>query len=555
MPIALAPRAAFLVASIVCVVLATPARAQVGGSCQPQWLPSSGGQTDAHGIVNALATFDDGTGPALYAGGHSMFIEGSLATPHLLKWDGTNWSIVPGDPQGLSVRSLAVHDDGSGTALFVGGAFTLAGGAPANAIARWNGATWAALAGGITGGVTFPSVHALCVFDEGDGPKLFAGGQFVNAGGVATGSLARWDGGGWTTVGQGLSAGPAVGIVHALAVFDRGDGPALYVAGGFALAGQGGNLSIARWDGAAWDTTVHTGLHGLPITSLVTYDDGFGAALYAGGAIFATGTTFTNNIARYSGLGWSPLGAGVGAQFQFGAVQALRIFDDGRGPSLFVGGAFTQAGGLPANRIARWDGSQWHALDNGLAASVNALAVHDDGTGQALYAGGVLLESPAGGTPLAKWGGCAPSPDVTPYGSGLNPPGSLVVLQGAPQLGGSITFGVSNPLTSSSGPAFAALAVAVAPAPGFPGGIVLPGYGLAGPFAPGELLVDLAAPNVALGPTVWPGGTSAPAAFALGLPPDPALAGLPLFAQGLLVSSPVDYGSGLTNGLGFLLAP
>jgi hypothetical protein len=40
-------------------------------------------------------------------------------------------------------------------------------------------------------------------------------------------------------------------------------------------------------------------------------------------------------------------------------VYALTVFDDGNGPALYAGGDFTTAGGVAANRIAKWDGSSW----------------------------------------------------------------------------------------------------------------------------------------------------------------------------------------------------
>jgi hypothetical protein len=61
-------------------------------------------------------------------------------------------------------------------------------------------------------------------------------------------------------------------------------------------------------------------------------------------------------------------------------VSALAV----SGGTLYVGGAFTTAGGNNANYIARWDGSGWSPLGSGMDAAVNALAV----TGNSLYVGG-----------------------------------------------------------------------------------------------------------------------------------------------------------------------
>ena len=61
-----------------------------------------------------------------------------------------------------------------------------------------------------------------------------------------------------------------------------------------------------------------------------------------------------------------------------GAVRALAVYDDGNGPSLHAGGSFSSAGGVLANRVARWDGSTWSALGVGLNSDVLALTVYDD---------------------------------------------------------------------------------------------------------------------------------------------------------------------------------
>ena len=47
-----------------------------------------------------------------------------------------------------------------------------------------------------------------------------------------------------------------------------------------------------------------------------------------------------------------------------GSVVALEVFDDGSGsgPALYVGGDFTVAGVILADRIARWDGTSWSTL-------------------------------------------------------------------------------------------------------------------------------------------------------------------------------------------------
>jgi len=93
-----------------------------------------------------------------------------------------------------------------------------------------------------------------------------------------------------------------------------------------------------------------------------------------------------------------------------GAVFALTVFGMGPGPNLIVGGGFLEAGGAPANRIAKWNGSQWSALGSGIDFRVSALTAFDDGTGPVLYAGGLFTI--AGGRPssnIAAWRCAIPS--------------------------------------------------------------------------------------------------------------------------------------------------
>ena len=73
----------------------------------------------------------------------------------------------------------------------------------------------------------------------------------------------------------------------------------------------------------------------------------------------------------------------VSLSFPPGANQPVwAIVVDGSG-NVYVGGDFSAIGTVPANRIAKWDGSAWSALGLGMSDVVYALAV----SGTNLYAG------------------------------------------------------------------------------------------------------------------------------------------------------------------------
>lgn len=366
-----------------------------------------------NGNVFALAIFDDqsGGGPALYAAG-SFTAAGGAPANRIAKWSGGEWSPT-GDGVNSTIYALAVDDHGSGNGatLYAGGAFSLAGGGAASKIAKWNGRAWSALGSGVN-----DSVRVLTVLDDasGSGPAILAGGLFTKAGGDRAKSIAKWEDSTWSSLGDGLSD-----HVHAVTTFDDGlgSGPALYAAGGFSSPNAVSSGWIAKWDGNNW-SPLDSGMF-KPVYALTVFDDGTdgGPALYAGGEFTTIGGVPANRIARWNGRSWSPLGSGMNS-----TVHALTVFDDGAGggPALYAGGQFTSAGGAAATRIARWNGSTWSSLTGGgLSGAVRALAVFDDGTGggAALYAGGQFTT--AGGVTanrIAKWNGSAWSP----LASGMN---------------------------------------------------------------------------------------------------------------------------------------
>ncbi|MCZ6754650.1 MAG: hypothetical protein O7E49_04990 [Gemmatimonadetes bacterium] len=360
----------------------------------------------------ALHVFDDGSGPgpALYAGG-TFCTAGGVTVNHLARWDGRTWSPLGGGVDGddVVVYALGVFDDGQGSApaLYAGGLFTTAGGVGASSIARWDGTGWSPVGGGVSG-----FVYTLTVFDDGSdsGSALYAGGYLTSAGGVEVNHIARWDGEAWSPVGGGITS-DGIALVRALAVYDDGSGtgPALYAAGLFTTAGGVSASNIAKWDGSTW-SAVGSGLTDTVYT-LTVFDDGSGPALYAGGTFTETGgDLWVNHIAKWDGATWSAVGGGVG-----GPVVVLAVFDDGlgQGPALYVGGQFTTAGETSANSIARWDGTFWATLGEGVGGyqpTVRALTVFDDksGSGPGLFAGGEFTT--AGGMSsqrIAKWVGCA----------------------------------------------------------------------------------------------------------------------------------------------------
>lgn len=68
-------------------------RLDPAAECEPAWVPTFGERPGTSGNVSALAVFDDGTGPALYAGG-GFARAGGVSANYIAKWDGQSWSAL-----------------------------------------------------------------------------------------------------------------------------------------------------------------------------------------------------------------------------------------------------------------------------------------------------------------------------------------------------------------------------------------------------------------------------------------------------------------------------
>lgn len=321
--------------------------------------------TGVNNIVRALTMFDpDGDGPAaamLIAGG-DFTQAGDREVGFVAAWNGSEWSALGGGFDG-PVQALLVFDaDGQGpgpAALYAGGSFRESAGVAARAIARWDGAAWQEVGGGLTGGggiFDATACNVLTTHDpDGAGParaQLVAGGTFANAGGVSAGSIATWDGQQWTALGSGVFVDEPYAAVYAAASSGDPLAPRLVIGGFFTHAGGIEALGVASWDGAGWSAL--PGLM-LPVTAVAYLDDDASAftpaLLFAGGPTEASGGA--DGIARHRNGAWESLDTGVN-----GSVYSFVAHDpDGAGPAsveLLVGGIFTQAGGAPVNNLARW---------------------------------------------------------------------------------------------------------------------------------------------------------------------------------------------------------
>lgn len=109
----------------------------------------------------------------------------------------------------------------------------------------------------------------------------------------------------------------------------------------------------------------------------------------------------------------APFWTTLGSQGPNGPVHASAKLPNG---DVVLGGQFTDVAGVPANNIARWDGSTWHALGNGLNGYVMSLAVSPNGD---LLVGGPFTAAGAvTALRVARWSGVSWSAIGNGFSSG-----------------------------------------------------------------------------------------------------------------------------------------
>ena len=153
---------------------------------------------------------------------------------------------------------------------------------------------------------------------------------------------------------------------------------------------------VARWDGMNWsaiDTTIWNNAIGCAIE--------YQGELYVGGNMWNEHWDI-DRIGRWDGTQWKKVGNGIHGGM--GSVNCFEIYHD----DLYMGGSFTDQNGNPGPKIARWNGEQWLDVGGGInspgvnGCSVQDMVVFNDelyAVGSCAYAGGISAQY------IAKWNG------------------------------------------------------------------------------------------------------------------------------------------------------
>lgn len=272
------------------------------------------------------------------------------ASPGVAALENRQFTAYNSDPvdTSLTVNDTAWFEN----ELYICGSFTLAG-AVGSRVAKWDGTKWVDVPGH-----TFLTARSMLVH----------GGRLIVAGdtsGIHT--VWGWDGSAWAAL---------VGLTRTVNVLHIWNGR-LYA--GMSTGAPSPQRGVNAWDGNVWTSLIGTSAGpGFEVNALENHDDGSGDKLYAAGQFGDIASTAMNNVSRYNGAAWEPVGGGLGPGNAI--VHALREYDHGEGAILYAGGiGFTVYDSLVAWLDGAWI-PRGGRLINVLAAdtpTITALEAHN----------------------------------------------------------------------------------------------------------------------------------------------------------------------------------
>jgi beta-propeller uncharacterized protein DUF5122 len=237
-----------------------------------------------------------------------------------------------------TVNIIAPAGDGTG-ALYVGGAFSTYNGRPANSLVRLN-ADGTVDPGFVTGAGFNSAVFSVVPVGDGSG-DVYVGGAFTIYNGIPANHITRLQSNGTVNLAFATATGAGFdNTVQNMTLADDRSGN-LYVGGDFTnYKGIRAN-GLARLNSSAvLDLTFVTGIgFNNTVFSVAPAGDGTGK-LYAGGAFTNYNGAQSNELVRLNQNGAKDLSLAIGAGFSDTVLKIVPV-GDGSG-DVYVGGQFTQ---------------------------------------------------------------------------------------------------------------------------------------------------------------------------------------------------------------------
>lgn len=308
-------------------------------------------------IIKAVTVSNDNK---IYIGGY-IYLIGKNGASHFGIFDqSTNQWQIPTDTTdkvNSYIYALSYLND---NAIYAGGTFTLASNTAVNYIAKWNGTGWEPLQSGANPGLNGAVNTILAKSDT----EIYVGGSFTanKAGTVILNNVAKFNGTEWEALGSGTNVGTN-NTVYALAYTTLGDESYLYVGGAFTSVANTLNIPyIAKYkfNGSSWESLGNNFLNNAVKAIAIN-----GSDVYIGGNFTSIGVNQINYIAKWNGSSFEALGEGVDDN-----VNAIAIQDN----KIYIAGSFLHSANQKLNKIAMWDGNKWNPIGSGMNGRINSIA-------------------------------------------------------------------------------------------------------------------------------------------------------------------------------------
>jgi len=274
---------------------------------------------------------------------------GGIYSPGFAQWNGTTWGTTGTEIySGPYCATFGCVTEYNGDIVLDGSISSWS--ISRNFIMRWNGTTFDSIG-------SFANSSAISMIQYQNTLVVGIPSDYDSINNVPFNAVAAWDGNNWFDMGQGLLEG----AIHSMVVYRD----TLYL-GAFSSADN--YPYVFRYVNGAWET-VGPRFYGA-IYNLCVYND----ELYAGS--YNSGNGIGKAISKYDAATgqWIAPGGGIFSSWGFSEVESMAVME-GR---LYAMGDFDHAGGVNANLIAAWDGTQWCGLGNDTTWAMRQIVAFDN---------------------------------------------------------------------------------------------------------------------------------------------------------------------------------
>ncbi len=211
-----------------------------------------------------------------------------MPCPGIILWDGDNFVTIPNAPSFYGITSLASYNDD----LYVGGTFNIYD--TCRYLAKFDGVVWDKVTTNTDVNATSDPVRCLYTYNG----KLYVGGDFgqVDGNTVNANRIASWDGTTWSALGGGLTGNSSA--CYAMSTWNG----YLVVGGRFIAADGIACDKIAFWDGSSFGS-LNSGTNVISSGRLNSIG-AFGGKLFAGGDYSSIGGQIIAGLSVYDGQFW-----------------------------------------------------------------------------------------------------------------------------------------------------------------------------------------------------------------------------------------------------------